>query len=291
MTNDFDAFVEQFRNEFIETTSERLVSIDDLITSMMNNNESDTTLAEFLRHIHSIKGQGATFDFPIITTIAHRLEDYVETAPEHSMTQLGDIQRFVDIIRKIIESGTNPDEAQSQTILSSLPVTAKGFDDVESIDEPKPIQDVQILLVMPKGTQRKIIGKELAACGFHISNAENPVDAIKYAISHKPDIVIVSRIMEQMGGREFAKVFSDIELIQDCHIVIATTASRSTSDLSDLPETTRVILDRGPVARRILVYENIEGINMPEPTKPHSGYSGTSFWFGCPFLSGCFNIL
>jgi len=241
MTIDVDRFVEQFRQEFIETTSERLITIDDLITSMMNGSSSDAALSEFLRHIHSIKGQGATFDFPIISQIAHRLEDYVETAPEHSLNQLTDIQRFVDIIRKILESGVNPDEAQTQNILSSLPVTAKGFDDIETIDEPKPIEDVQILLVMPKGTQRKIIGKELAACGFHIANAETPVDAIKYTIDHKPDIIIASRVMEQMGGREFASVLCDIKATKDCHIVIATTASRSTADLSDLPESTRVV--------------------------------------------------
>lgn len=242
-TSRYDDVLEQFRREFIESTSERLNSVDDLITLMMEDENSDAALAEFLRHIHSIKGQGGTFEFPTVTVVAHRLEDYVETAPEHTLKQMKDIQYFVDVIRRIIESGVEPDENEQKSIIAALPVTAKDFDDVEVFDENKPIQDVKMLLVMPKGTQRKIIGKELAACGFQIANVDTPVDAIKYAVDHKPDIIIVSRIMEQMGGRELARVLSEIEVTAECHIAIATTSGKA--KLVDLPKTALVI-NKGP---------------------------------------------
>lgn len=242
---EIDDFVEQFRREFIETTIERLSTVDDLITAMMEDRDADGAMGEFLRHIHSLKGQGATFDFPSITTVAHRLEDYVETAPEHTASQLKDIQFFVDVLRRIIESEEEPDPQEVTSILNALPVTAKDYDEVEAYDDHKPIQDVQILLVMPKGTQRKIIGKELAACGFQISNADTPVDAIKYAIDHKPDIVIGSREMEQMGGRELALVLSTIEATRECKMVIAATGGKSGAASSDIPESTQII-QKGP---------------------------------------------
>lgn len=243
--NDVDDFIEQLRREFIETTSERLNNVDDLITQMMEGAGSGADLAEFLRHIHSIKGQGGTFDFPSVTTVAHRLEDYIETAAEHTPVQLKDIQYFVDVIRRIIESGQDPDEKEQLAILTALPQAAKDFAEVEAFDNQKPIQDVKIVLVMPKGTQRKIIGKELAACGFQISNADTPVEAIKHAIDHKPDIVIGSREMEQMGGREMAHVFSSIEATKSVHIVIATTSTTTQQDTTGLTDSTRVI-QKGP---------------------------------------------
>jgi len=240
-SSEVEAFIEQIKNEFIETTTERLNTVDDLITAIMEDNNAEDALAEFLRHIHSIKGQGATFDFPTVTTVAHKLEDYVETASEHSIAQLRDIQRFVDIIRKIIEAGKDPDEAEITSILAGLPVTAKSFDEVEAFSDQKPIQDVQMLLVMPKSTQRKIIGKELAACGFQVANVDTPVDAIKYAVDHNPDIIIASRIMQQMGGKELARVMSEIDVTKDCHIVVATSEEVSANDMDGMPPSTKVV--------------------------------------------------
>ena len=241
VSSEVAAFIEQIRNEFIETTTERLNTVDDLITAIMEENKAEEALAEFLRHIHSIKGQGATFDFPTVTTVAHRLEDYVETASEHSIDQLKDIQRFVDVIRQIIESGIDPDETEVLSILAALPVTAKNFDEVEAFSDQKPIQDVQMLLVMPKSIQRKIIGKELAACGFQVANVDTPVDAIKYAVDHNPDIIIASRIMQQMGGRELARVLSEINATKECHIVIATSEEIPKTKMKEMPSSTRVV--------------------------------------------------
>lgn len=239
---ELEDILEEVRRDFIETTCERLSTVDNLITDMMEDRNADTALVEFQRHIHSIKGQGGIFDFPTVTTIAHRLEDYLETAPEHSTKQLNDIQHFVDAIRKIMESGNDPAIEQAQSILANLPVTAKDFSEVEAFEGKKPIQEVQMLLVMPKGTQRKIIGKELAACGFQVANADTPVDAIGYAVMYSPDIIIVSREMEQMSGREFASALAQIDATKDCHIVVATSAKTT---VSGMPESARMI-QKGP---------------------------------------------
>ncbi len=239
---DLDDILEEVRRDFIETTCERLSTVDNLITDMMEGRDADSALGEFLRHIHSIKGQGGIFDFPTVTTIAHRLEDYLETAPAHSTKQFKDLQHFVDAIRKIMESGDDPEAGQAQALLASLPVTAKDFSEVAAFEGKKPIQEVQMLLVMPKGTQRKIIGKELAACGFQVSNADTPVDAIGYAVIYSPDIIIVSREMEQMTGREFACALAQIDATKDCHIVVATSAKQT---VSDMPDSARMI-QKGP---------------------------------------------
>ena len=39
----------------------------------------------------------------------------------------------------------------------------------------------------------------------------NSADAIKYAVDHNPDIIIASRIMEQMGERVLACVLSKLK--------------------------------------------------------------------------------
>ena len=80
---DADRFVTQLRREFIDNTRDRLTIVDDLITRLMDGGSGfDDALMKLQRHVHSIKGMGGTFDFPTVTTIAHRLEDYMETASE-----------------------------------------------------------------------------------------------------------------------------------------------------------------------------------------------------------------
>ena len=72
----------QYRSVFINLAIERLNSSDDLITAMMKDKDYGSALTQFLLHIHSIKGQGGTFDFGAVTTIAQKLEDFVEAVPK-----------------------------------------------------------------------------------------------------------------------------------------------------------------------------------------------------------------
>jgi len=227
--HDMADILREVRQEFIETTVERLTTVDDLITDMMAGTGIDENLIELQRHIHSIKGQGGTFDFPVVSKIAHRLEDYIETAPALGAAQFQHVQVFVDNIRSIVETGSDPDSQQAAGIFARLPVTAR------DIAEAGRQKEVLLLLVLPKGIQRKIIGREMASCGFQIVNAETPIEGLDLAIELKPDIVVASGVMTQMSGKEFAWVLNAVERTKDCRLVIATSADDDSASLSGLP--------------------------------------------------------
>jgi len=243
--DDLNDILNELRADFIETTSERLVTVDDLISDMMSGTgEIDHNIINFQRHIHSIKGQGGTFDFPAVSTIAHRLEDYMETAQALDSTSLKDVQIFVDHIRRIVESGTNPPTEATEQILRSLPVTAIAVPKSTQSTRPQ-TDDVSILLVMPKGAQRKIIGKELASSGCHIVTSDTPIDAIRIAIAHPPEVVIASHVMDEMSGEEFAKTLNIVKATRGCRVVIATATDINKVRNDNLPEGTAVI-GKGP---------------------------------------------
>ena len=121
----FDDIVEQLRGKFIVSTLECLDTSDDLIRAMIEDNNAEVSLTELLHHIHSIKGQGGTFGFGTVSSIAHKLEDYVSTVTKQSQKKIVDIQCFVDSIRRIIENGVDPDEAERKIIFAALPVSTK----------------------------------------------------------------------------------------------------------------------------------------------------------------------
>lgn len=54
--------------------------------------------------------------------------DYIETATEHTVKQMNDIQCFINVIRRIIESGVDLDENEKKFVLAALPSKAKGSD-------------------------------------------------------------------------------------------------------------------------------------------------------------------
>ncbi len=234
-TNAYEAILAQLRVDFIESSKERLITLNDLISTMMISNDPSEKLPDFLRHIHSLKGQGGSFDFSFVTTVSHKLEDYIETAPVMGQRQFKDIQVFIDLIRDVMEATMDPPEDAIDGILSALPVTA-----VEFTEQPS-LKNVRILLVLPKGLQRTIVGKELAACGFHISNADRPTEALAVAVVNPPDIVVVSRVMAEMNGVEFSNVLKQIGNTKNCRVIIATSTDTIGAEFKDLPAGTAIV--------------------------------------------------
>ena len=100
------------------------------------------------------------------------------------------------------------------------------------------VRNVIVLLVMPKGVQRSLIGGELASCGFDLSFTESPIEAIGLAISLKPDIVVSSMEMEPLTGAELGRVFKTIEATSRLAFVLTTSHEGDLGILKTLPEGT-----------------------------------------------------
>ena len=121
-----------------------------------------------------------------MTTIAHRLEDYVESTRRLSSRKWLEVQNFTDAIRDIIESREEPNADRTKQVLNSLPTSA-----VPTL-ETKQGKRVTVLLVMPLGVQRKLVGMELASIGFDVSFIDSPMQAIQVAFAVKPHAILSS---------------------------------------------------------------------------------------------------
>ena len=73
-----DRIVQRLAAEFVETSLDKL---DDMEARLLRLESGEpigaALLAEMKRDIHSIKSQGKTFGFPLVSRIAHLLEDYL----------------------------------------------------------------------------------------------------------------------------------------------------------------------------------------------------------------------
>ena len=115
--------LEQLRLEYIENSGDKLDQIDDLISKLLDFEDSNwrDVFIEFQRQVHTIKGTAGSYGFQTVTEIAHSLEDYLETSNKLGVDQLSDIQLYIDQIRWIFEAGKNPSEDVALEILRKLP--------------------------------------------------------------------------------------------------------------------------------------------------------------------------
>jgi chemotaxis protein histidine kinase CheA len=143
----------QLTQKFIELSADRLDGIDQSIDDILNDKGDRGTLYNNLQmEIHSLKGSAGSYGFHLVTTIAHRLEDYMESSSRLENEQWLDVQKFIDEARRIIEQGQE----------------FSGSD----------INSITVFLVMESGVQRKLVGTELASQGINISFSNNPLEAI-----------------------------------------------------------------------------------------------------------------
>lgn len=231
-----EAAIERLRLDFVEGSLERLDELEGVLMALRAHDESFADrFLDLQRHIHSIKGQGSTFDFPAVTQIAHRLEDFIEVSPRIGDSELDVIQIYLDRIRAILESGVNPPASALASLLRP--------DDLDpaSITKSQQVRVVEMLLIMPKGLQRKIIGEELASCGFRVSMTEDPVAAIGQAIALKPDIIFATQEMAGMTGLELAQVLQIINATRGRRFILLTSADDAQIRRDALPPDTAIV--------------------------------------------------
>ncbi|MDH5772811.1 MAG: Hpt domain-containing protein [Rhodospirillaceae bacterium] len=235
-----DDIMASLRQEFIETASDQLAHIEHLLEGLESGGQfNDDELFSIPRNIHNIKGQGATFGFPTIGRTAHLLEDYLESAGGVRVEIIRDIHVFIDLMTKILDAGKEPDDIEAEKILSSLP----HFNLAKEYSAQK-LNDVQVLLAMPPGLQRKVVSRELLSCGFRVIRAYDALEAISVALSFAPDIVMVNRDFAPFDGVELAKVFSDIEKLSDIHFVIFSGFEKGDPHLEKAPENVSIVVKR-----------------------------------------------
>jgi len=238
-SNQVDAIMARLKQEFIETARDQLDDVEIRIDWLESGREIDADgLYDIQRNIHNIKGQGATFGFPMIGRIAHLLEDYLENSGGVRSDNIKDVRVYIDTMTSILVSGEHftPDEAEA--LLHRLPTgKPQAFSDQDS-------RDVTVLLVMPDGVQRKVVAQELLSCGFNVNRTNNTMEAVAVALDLLPDIVFVNNDITPFGGRELAQVFNSIDRLKDTHFVLLTSYGQDDAHIAGLPENVSVVEKR-----------------------------------------------
>jgi len=244
--SDVDAILARLRVEFVENTRDQLDEIETRIDWLDSGREiSADDLFDVQRNIHNIKGQGGTFGYPLVGRVAHLFEDYLENVGGVKPENIKDLRTYIETMTSLLVSGENYTLQQTEELLRALPMgRATGFSGQET-------HDVEVLLVMPRGLQRRLVANELMSCGFHVNRAHDSMEALSYALDMAPDIVFANYDMTPFNGCELARVFGGIERLRDIHFVLFTSYEQGDAHLVGLPDNVSVVEKRQDYANSL----------------------------------------
>jgi HPt (histidine-containing phosphotransfer) domain-containing protein/CheY-like chemotaxis protein len=239
---------------YIETAGDRLDAIDRGIDNIFHGRgDRGVQYFELQNEIHSLKGSAGSYGFSLITAIAHRLEDYMESTRRLENDQWLDVQAYIDAVRDIIARGRDPDQAKHHGILKNLP-SSSANDGSEAGQEL-----ITVLLVMDSGVQRKFVGTELAANGIDVAFADNLLEALNPIAKIKPDAVFCSQEFADYSGADLANMLSVQALGKALKFAILTSTETLTAVDLGVPYGVGIIHKNSQISENILAFLDLTG--------------------------------
>jgi len=172
--NNVEQMNQQVEAEFVEEVKDILNGIEVLLGNLRSRSLSSTDgLARIRREMLNVGVRGASLDQPLVTIVAHRLGEYLSDCKELAENELDDVQSFIDQIRQALD-GRIESNASAQMV-RTLP--ARKLSNFNPADVK--VTNVEVLLVVPDKAMSKIVERELAACGYRVSNVHSPFKALE----------------------------------------------------------------------------------------------------------------
>ena len=234
----YDHILDSFRDEFLVDVRERLEAIEEALGSGGGGGSAGAdaeALVTIRREVHNLKGMGGCFGFPVISLIAHRLEDYIAELDALDPRQAADATVFVDRLQDIVEAGRDPDDSQARTLVRGLPAHPGAQSGSAQT------RDVEILLVSPSRAVSQIALRTLRSLGYRVTTARSAWEALELAVRARPDLIITSAVMAGVSGIDLSRAFTAMAVTEDLPIAVLTSFDEDHPELRQLPSDVAVI--------------------------------------------------
>ena len=214
--------------EFVGDSQERVA---DLIQRLPKGD----CLPELRRFVFDLAGHARNFGLSMLETVADQAQNYltkIETLDDQANDDLG---KYLDVIQDLL-SGDRAADGDIRQIVRDLP-NRRGVE----IDEKPEVRDIEVVLVMSHGTQQVFVERELRACGYRATVVPDTLKALAYAIRTKPDMMIISAVMPNLGGADLALALNAIPATRNIPLAVITSFGTDDPQLKALPKGVAII--------------------------------------------------
>jgi len=225
-----DEFAQQLEVEFRDSAFDLLAQAEAILEDgrsegVLGNKELDSVY----RIAHSLKGLAASCGYSLTSVVAHRAEDYLADVKELSRKHIGDIQKFVDTLGDLVDGTVKERNVNVSEFMRALPSRPTDFDEVSA-------QDIEVLVVMPDDAVSRHVMRELQACGYCVTREGNSFKAIGIAPMTKPDLVIVTDVLDMLSGIDVTSAFRAMPTTKNIPVALIIADSRNDVIAHGLPD-------------------------------------------------------
>ncbi len=161
-------------------------------------------------------------------TLTHRLDEYLSELDAVDDKHADDLITFADRISALLD-GEAVDVDSVAAVLRQLP--QQHTFNVEDVT----VMDKDVTLVIPQRSAAKVVGRELAACGYRVATVLNPIEALELILETKPDLVITSQVMPRLSGVDLACALAAMPTTKAIPVALLTSLDPDHPDLKPLP--------------------------------------------------------
>ena len=220
--------IEYMRQDFLDTTGAKVVEFERALSAGGD--------IEAMRYFaFETKGQARNFGMTLLSLIAARLEDYLNAIDHVADWAAPGIRAFLDALQNVVNGGI-ADDADPSMVVRGLPARPRvlGVDDNETLD-------VEVMLVMEHNATTGIVEREMQACGYRTTVVTSPFEAFEAAVRTRPDMVIVSAVLEGLTGIDLATALATMPETRNTPVAVLTSLDDDDGNLNLLPKSVPVI--------------------------------------------------
>lgn len=235
----YDNYAEQIRAEFVDEAEDNLNTVEIILENLRSGNEDPAeALNKIRRPIHSLKGTSSVADFPLVTVVMHRLEDYMSNIKQIEKPQIEDIQIYIDKARELSSLDVDQTDVSSADLVRQLPNKH-----IEGVEAPAELdqQIIEAFLVVHERTAGLLFERELRAAGLRVTTMRRSFEALEMAVRTQPDIIILSGVIDALTGVDVACALHAMPKTKHIPVCILTSFEREHHELAGLPEDVRLI--------------------------------------------------
>lgn len=237
MTTMFDEILARLSGEFIDDGVDRINRVQVALENLRGGTISRLdAMLDVSREIHSIKGTAGSFNFPLITRIAGKFEDFISDTSELADPPVGDMQIYAEQIADILERKTEPQGDDAIALLRGLPVAAPEFDPTGITSNPG-----QALVVTSARALGRMLARELANCGYHSDVLSDPFEAMRLAVTKKPDVILTSAVLDGFSGVDLMRAMLGMRQTAGVPKAVVTSFDANHVELRGLPKPVDVV--------------------------------------------------
>lgn len=228
--------VDQLAIEFRDNATDLLAGADEILSAGHENGEvSQEGRHSLYRVAHSLKGMAASFGFSLAGVVAHRFEDFLADLKNPGADHIADMQRFVDTLGDLVDGTIKEKGINVAEFIRKLPSRRSAdFGDVAA-------QEIEVFVVMPDDAVSRHVMRELQACGYRVTREGNSFKAIEIAAMMKPDLVIVTGVLDTLSGVDLVSAFRAMPATGAIPVALITADTKEEAMADGLPDHVPVI--------------------------------------------------